>query len=225
MTLIIVGASDRRRLDDTVSAFVDAGFERIEELDGVRDGDLVLGLTDGAVELLREADRRGIKYLLVHDGEDDGQVGGTYDRAHHRIDAPRRRRELAQHLRGRKRPLVTCLAFGYKNGAPSDAAFVFDTRFLDNPYWVPELRPLSGRDPEVAQYVMKQPEAGRLLEDVQRMVRDLVPLYEEKGMMHVVVAFGCSGGRHRSVVLAKELAERLRQLDGIDVDFVTRDIE
>jgi len=57
------------------------------------------------------------------------------------------------------------------------------------------------------------------------MVRDLVPLYEQKGMMHVVVAFGCSGGRHRSVVLAKELAERLRQLDGIDVDFVTRDIE
>src|SRR5256885_9544130 len=129
MTLVIVGASDRNRLEDTVSAFVAAGFERIEQLDGVRDEDLVLGVKSGAVELLREADRRGLKYLLVHDGADDGQIGGTYDRAHHRIDAPRRRAELAQHLRSRTQPLVTCLPFSYKNGAPSDAALVFDTRF------------------------------------------------------------------------------------------------
>jgi hypothetical protein len=225
VTAVFVGASDAERLDATIDAFVEAGFERIGDLDAVRESDVVLGIDGHAAELLREADRRGIKYLLVHDGVDDGQVGGTYDRAHHRIDTARRREELAQHLRSRKRPLVTCLAFAYKNGAPSDAALVFDTRFLDNPYWVDELRPLTGRDAAVARYVMRQPEARRLVDDVGKIVADLVPLYAAKGIKHVVVAFGCSGGRHRSVVLAAELAQRLKEIEGIDVDFVTRDID
>ena len=77
----------------------------------------------------------------------------------------------------------------------------------------------------MAEFVLKQPAAAHFLDDVQRMVSDLVPLYEEKGMKHVVVAFGCSGGRHRSVALAAELARRLREQEGIDVDFVTRDID
>src|SRR2546422_598941 len=130
----------------------------------------------------------------------DGHTGGTYERAHHRIGAAQRD-ELAQHLRSRERPLITCLAFAYKNGAPSEAALLVDARFLDNPYWIPELRDLSGRDPAVAEFVMKQPAAGHLLEDVQRIVRDLLPLYQEKGRMHIVVAFGCTGGRHRAGVL------------------------
>ena len=225
MNLVIVGASNADRLEAAVAAFQAAGFRRIEELDGPAEGDFVLGVAEGAVELLRDADRRGLHYWLVHDGEDDHVPGGTYDRAHHRIDAPRRRQELAEHLRSREKPLVTCMAFGYKSGAPADAALVFDARFLDNPYWVPELRPLSGRDPAVADFVMKQPGAGRLLDDVQSMVDDLVPLYEAKGMKHVVVAFGCSGGRHRSVALAAELARRLGEGGGIDVEFVTRDID
>jgi hypothetical protein len=224
VTLVIVGGSSADRLEDAISAFEAAGFRRISKLDEAAEGDVVLGVGDGAVELLREADRRAINYWLVHDGEDDHVLGGTYDRAHHRLDAPRRRAELAQHLRSRAKPLVTCMAFGYKSGAPADAALVFDTRFLDNPYWVPELRPLSGRDPKVADYVMKQPEAARLLDHVQRIVDELVPLYAAKGMKHIVVAFGCSGGRHRSVALAAELARRLGESDGIDVDFVTRDI-
>jgi UPF0042 nucleotide-binding protein len=116
------------------------------------------------------------------------------------------------------------MAFGYKSGAPADAALVFDARFLDNPYWVPELRPLSGRDPAVADYVLRQRQAVPFLDHVERMVRDLVPLYEAKGMKHVVVAFGCSGGRHRSVALAAELARRLEASDNFEVDFVTRDI-
>ena len=224
MTLVIVGASNPERLEESVAVFVAAGFRRIDELDGAREGDFVLGLSDGGADLLRDADRKAIKYVLVHDGDDDGHAGGTYERAHHRIEAGQRS-ELATHLRSRERPLVTCLAFGYKNGAPADAALLIDARFLDNPYWVPELRDLSGRDSAVSEFVMKQPAAHRLLDDVQRMVRDLLPLYQEKGRMHVVVAFGCTGGRHRSVVLASELARRLRQTDGVDVDFVTRDID
>ena len=224
MTLVIVGAANQQRLDGAIAAFEAAGFERVEALDGLGDGDFVLGAADGGAELLREADRRGIKYALVHDGDDDGHAGGTYERAHHRIEAGQRE-DLAAHMRSRTRPLVTCLAFGYKNGAPSDATLLVDARFLDNPYWVPELRELSGRDDPVVDFVMRQPAAGRMLDDVERMVGDLLPLYREKGRMHIVVAFGCTGGRHRSVVLASELARRLDEKDGIDVDFVTRDID
>src|SRR5947208_16312334 len=115
MTLVIVGAANRERMDDAVTAFEAAGYTRIEELDRVGEGDLVLGVSDGGADLLRAADRRAIKYVLVHDGEDDRHQGGTFERAHHRIEAPERG-ELAQHLRGRQRPLVTCLAFAYKNG-------------------------------------------------------------------------------------------------------------
>ena len=224
MNLVIVGASNADRMEAAVAAFEAAGYQRIDELDGLSDADLVLGISDGGAELLREADRRAIKYVLVHDGDADGHAGGTYERAHHRIEAGQRQ-ELAEHLRGRARPLVTCLAFAYKNGAPADAALLIDARFLDNPYWVPELRDLSGRDAAVADFVLKQPAARRLLDDIERIVRELLPLYQEKGRMHVVVAFGCTGGRHRSVVLASELARRLGENDGIDVDFVTRDID
>ncbi|TMF91925.1 MAG: hypothetical protein E6H82_10115 [Chloroflexi bacterium] len=223
MTLVIVGASTVQRMDDAVRAFEAGGFARIDELDGAREGDLVLGVSDGGAELLREADRRAIDYVLIHDGEDDRHDGGTFQRAHYRIDESRRG-ELVEHLRSRERPLITCLAFGYKNGAPADAAIVIDVRFLDNPYWVPELRDLSGRDAAVAEFVMKQPAAGRLLDDVTQMTRDFLPLYLNGRRKHVVVAFGCSGGRHRSVVLAEQLADRLREIEGVDVDFVTRDI-
>lgn len=224
MNLVIVGASNAGRMESAVAAFQAVGFERIDHLDGLRDSDFVLGVSDGGADLLREADRRQIKYVLVHDGDSDGHTGGTYERAHHRIEAGQRD-ELAHHLLSRTRPLVTCLAFGYKNGAPSEAALLIDARFLDNPYWVPELREKSGRDPAVADYVLKQPAARRLLDDIERIVRELLPLYQEKGRMHVVVAFGCTGGQHRSVVLASELARRLDENDGIDVDFVTRDID
>jgi len=223
VTLVIVGASTVQRMDDAVRAFEAGGFARIDELDGAREGDLVLGVSDGGAELLREADRRAIDYVLIHDGEDDRHDGGTFQRAHYRIDESRRG-ELVEHLRSRERPLITCLAFGYKNGAPADAAIVIDVRFLDNPYWVPELRDLSGRDAAVAEFVMNQPAAGRLLDDVTQMTRDFLPLYLNGRRKHVVVAFGCSGGRHRSVVLAEQLADRLREIEGVDVDFVTRDI-
>src|SRR5215472_9565097 len=145
MNLVILGASTHDRMEGAVHVFEAAGFERIDGLDGLRDTDFVLGVSDGGADLLREADRRQIKYVLVHDGDTDGHAGGTYERAHHRIEAGQRE-ELARHLRSRTRPLVTCLAFGYKNGAPPDAALLIDARFLDNPYWVAALRELSGRD-------------------------------------------------------------------------------
>src|SRR5256885_9492962 len=92
------------------------------------------------------------------------------------------------------------------------------------PYGTPPLRAPTALDPGVADFVMRQPPAVKLLDDLLRMVTDLMPLYREKGRMHLVVAFGCTGGQHRSVVLAAEMARRLRERDEIDVDFVTRDL-
>ena len=223
MTLVVLGVSAADSLDHDLEVFEAAGFQRLRDMATIPEGDSVLGVTGGGAELLRDADRIGLKYVLVHEGQSDGHSGGTYERAHHRVEAAELS-ELANHLRSRKRPLITCLAFGYKNGAPADAALLIDARFLDNPYWVPELRERTGHDPAVAEFVLSQPAAVRLLDDLHRMVTDLMPLYREKGRMHLVIAFGCTGGRHRSVVLASEMANRLRAIDGIDVDFVTRDI-
>lgn len=223
MTLVVLGASKREDVDRDLDVFEDAGFIRMRDFATIPEGDAVLGVSGGGVELLRDADRIGLKYVLVHEGLSDGHSGGTYDRAHHRVELAELL-ELANHLRSRPRPLVTCLAFGYKNGAPADAALLIDARFLDNPYWDPHLRERTGHDQEVIDFVMKQPSASKLLADLERMVRDLLPLYHEKGRSHLVVAFGCTGGQHRSVVLASEMAKRLRDVDGIDVDFVTRDI-
>ncbi len=223
MTLVVVGSVGTERLEEDLEVFEAAGFQRLRDFATVPEGDSVLGVAGGGAELLRDADRIGLKYVLVHEGDSDGEAGGTYERAHHRVTAANLG-ELAQHLRGRKRPLVTCLAFGYKNGAPADAALLIDTRFLDNPYWVPQLRERTGRDPQVAEFVLRQPPAVKLLDDLQRIIGDLMPHYHEKGRTHLVVAFGCTGGRHRSVVLAAEMARRLQGMDGVDVEFVTRDV-
>ena len=223
MTLVVVGASSAADLERDLEIFESAGFRRMRDFATIPEGDAVLGVAGGGAELLEDADRIGLKYVLVHEGAADGHAGGSYERAHHRVELAELG-ELATHLRSRARPLVTCLAFGYKHGAPADAALLIDARFLDNPYWDPELRERTGHDQAVIDYVMKQPAAKKVLTDLEGMVRDLLPLYREKGRMHLVVAFGCTGGQHRSVVLASEMARRLRTVDGIDVDFVTRDI-
>ena len=223
MTLVVLGTNEAEDLEQDLEVFEAAGFHRLRDFATIPEGDSVLGVAGGGAELLRDADRIGLKYVLVHDGSSDGEPGGTYERAHHRVESGQLA-ELARHLRTRRRPLVTCLAFGYKNGAPADAALLIDARFLDNPYWVPELRDRTGRDPEVAEFVLKQPQAVKLLDDLETIVGDLLPHYHEKGRMHLVVAFGCTGGRHRSVVLAGEMARRLEKRDGLDVEFVTRDV-
>lgn len=172
---------------------------------------------------LREADRQGIRYTLVHVGPDDGEPEGTYARAHHRV-VPADLSVLASKLRARERMLVTCLAFAFKNGLPAGADWVVDVRFLDNPYWVEELRPLDGRDQPVRDYVLGQAAAGEALDNLERTLRPLVPLYHERGRMELMVAFGCTGGRHRSIVLAAEMARRLSTLEEVDVEFVARDL-
>ena len=224
MTLVIVGGATEHELEEGVGVFLDTGFQLARWLSPFDDADGVLALRgDGAV-ILKDADARGIRYVLVHVGPDDGKQGGSHDRAHHRVDVAQLR-ELAQQLKSRERMLVTCVAFGYKRGIPDGAAWVVDVRLLDNPYWVDELRPLDGRDPRVREFVLEQPAARDLLDNLERTLKDALPHYRERGRSHLMVAFGCTGGRHRSVAMAREMAARLERIDGVDVEFTARDLE
>lgn len=165
-------------------------------------------------------DSAGLRYTLVHVGPDDGEPEGSFARAHHRIaldQAP----VLAQRLQPRERKRVTCLAFAYKSGLPQDAAWLIDVRFLDNPYWVEELLPMDGRDPAVATYVLRQAAAVELMDRLEAALRWVIPLYQRD---ELTVAFGCTGGRHRSVALAAEMARRLGDMGSVDVEFVARDL-
>jgi UPF0042 nucleotide-binding protein len=107
---------------------------------------------------------------------------------------------------------ATVVSFGYKYGLPVDADLVVDCRFLPNPHWVPELRPLSGRDSEVRDYVLSQPGAHEFLDGYGELLRILVNGYRHEGKRYLTLAVGCTGGKHRSVAMAEELATRLRSL-------------
>jgi hypothetical protein len=224
VTLVIVGGTSEPELDEAVGVFIDTGFQLARWLAPFDDADGVLPLRGDSAVVLKDADERGIKYVLIHVGPDDGKAGGSHDRAHHRVDVAQLR-ELAQQLKSRERMLITCLAFGYKRGIPEGAAWVVDVRLLDNPYWVDELRPLDGRDARVREFVLAQPAAKDLLDNLERTLKDALPHYRDRGRSQLIVAFGCTGGRHRSVAMAKEMAARLERLDGVDVEFTPRDLD
>lgn len=124
-----------------------------------------------------------------------------------------RARELRQMIRDRYGTRgvlhLVLMSFGFKSGLPSFADLVFDVRCLQNPYDVPELRPRTGFDPEVATYVLGQADATVLLEHIERFLRFLVPRSVREGRSYLTVALGCTGGQHRSVALVEELAARL----------------
>jgi UPF0042 nucleotide-binding protein len=101
------------------------------------------------------------------------------------------------------------MSFGFKSGLPTFADLVFDVRFLANPYYLPELRPLTGLDPKVSDYVLGQPEAGELLDHLERYLRFMVPGSVREGRSYLTAAIGCTGGQHRSVALTERLAARL----------------
>ena len=156
------------------------------------------------------------RYILVHVGADDGEVGGSFTRAHHRITAAEAA-ALAERLRPRERMLVRCLAFGYKHGPPPAANFLLDVRTLPNPFWEPALRDLDGRDQAVRDYVLADPRARQMLDDAEALLRSAIPLAFEDERYEYTIAFGCTGGRHRSLALAIEMATRLTDLHHVDL--------
>jgi RNase adapter protein RapZ len=101
-------------------------------------------------------------------------------------------------------------SFGFKHGLPLDADIVMDVRFLPNPHWEEALRPLTGHDPAVREFVLDRPETIEFLDRFDDLLKALLPAYQAEGRSYLTVAIGCTGGRHRSVSIAEELATRLR---------------
>lgn len=118
---------------------------------------------------------------------------------------------------------ATVVSFGYKYGLPVDADLVVDCRFLPNPHWVPELRPKTGRDTAVRDYVLGQRGAKEFLDAYAEVLRLLADGYEREGKHYVTLAVGCTGGKHRSVAMAEQIAARLRD-EGIEVQVAHRDL-
>ena len=125
---------------------------------------------------------------------------------------------------GDRAMVVNVVSFGFKHGTPRDADLVFDVRFLDNPHWVDELRPLTGRDQQVVDYVFSRPLAKEFMERLCALLDIMVPAFIEDGKRYLTIAIGCTGGRHRSVALAERLAGYLRQFD-VSVQLEHRDCE
>jgi UPF0042 nucleotide-binding protein len=122
-----------------------------------------------------------------------------------------------------RRMVVSVLSFGYKYGVPPEADFVFDARFLPNPNFVPRLRRLSGADPQVVAYLSRQPETAAFVRRILSLVRFVLPRHEREGRSYLTIALGCTGGRHRSVMLANAVGAAVRK-KGFPVRVVHRDL-
>ena len=137
--------------------------------------------------------------------------------------------ELRAHLTERfqkkssdKNILVSCVSFGFKHGVPEDADLVFDVRFLPNPHFVPEFRPLTGRDPRVAKYIRSFPQTQEFINRISELLVYLLPHYVREGKSYLTISFGCTGGQHRSVMIAEDVGKHLRTA-GYRVKVVHRD--
>ncbi|MGX7828735.1 RNase adapter RapZ [Actinokineospora sp. 24-640] len=119
---------------------------------------------------------------------------------------------------------VTVLSFGYKYGLPMDADLVMDVRFLPNPFWIPELKDLTGRDGDVRNYVLSQEGAEEFLDRYHELLRLIGAGFRREGKRYLTLAVGCTGGKHRSVAISEELARRLSDNDGMAVKVVHRDL-
>ncbi len=119
---------------------------------------------------------------------------------------------------------VTVLSFGYKYGLPMDSDLVMDVRFLPNPFWIPELRDQSGLDGDVRNYVLGQEGAEEFLQQYHELLRLVGAGYKREGKRYLTLAVGCTGGKHRSVAISEELANRLSKEDGMAVKVVHRDL-
>ncbi len=119
--------------------------------------------------------------------------------------------------------IIRVLSFGFKYGIPADADLVFDVRFLPNPFYIDELKLMTGNDAPVHDYVMSFPEAGEFLERVSSLLQFLIPNYVKEGKHQLVIGIGCTGGKHRSVTLAGEIYDRLKKQGKYGITITHRD--
>jgi len=159
------------------------------------------------------------------------RLGGVRERAEIVIDTTELnvhdlRRTIVDRFGGRRAEggtQVTVMSFGYKHGLPPDADLVFDCRFLPNPHWVEHLRPLTGLDRDVQQYVASFDLTDRFLEELLPLLELLLPAYVDEGKSLLTIAFGCTGGRHRSVSMVERVAEWFRER-GVEPGVRHRDV-
>jgi UPF0042 nucleotide-binding protein len=105
--------------------------------------------------------------------------------------------------------LISCVSFGFSKGVPEDADLMFDVRFLPNPHFVPKFRPFTGRNPKVAKYILSFPQTKEFINRISELLVYLIPHYIHEGKSYLTIAFGCTGGKHRSVLIAEEVTKRL----------------
>ncbi len=119
--------------------------------------------------------------------------------------------------------LISCVSFGYREGVPDDADLVFDVRFLPNPHFIPKFRPLTGRHPELAKYIRSFPQTREFIQRISELLIYLIPHYIREGKSYLTIAFGCTGGKHRSVMIAEDVKKRLAKA-GYNVKVGHRDL-
>jgi UPF0042 nucleotide-binding protein len=175
-----------------------------------------MGRSDTVVKSIRAERKRLDPIRNVADIVLDTTKFNVHDlRAH--INAQFEREESDQTL------MVSSNSFGFKNGVPTEADLVFDVRFLPNPHFVPEFRKLTGKDPKVAKYVRQFPQTKEFLDKTMDLLKFLLPHYIKEGKSYLTVAFGCTGGQHRSVFFAEEMKKRL-EMEGHRVKTLHRDM-
>ncbi len=205
-----------RGTDDTRVLFLDAtDAALVRRFESVRrphplqgDGTLLDGIT---AERARVAELRSQSDLVIDTSELNIHQLATLVAEHFAaVDEPTTR--------------VTVLSFGYKYGLPADADHVADCRFLPNPYWIPELKPLTGKDSAVSEYVLGLAGASEFIDRYVEALRPVLDGYGRENKRHATIALGCTGGKHRSVALAEELKSRLSTLPGVAVSIKHRDL-
>jgi len=140
------------------------------------------------------------------------------------LDARLRFKKLAESFSSRL--TLSLISFGFKYGTPMDVDTLLDVRFLPNPHYDPDLRPLTGHDAPVKDAVLGSEDCGRFLEKACDLISFLIPRYDAEGKTYFTLGIGCTGGRHRSVAIVEELARRLNELDtGVDLFVRHRDVE
>ncbi|MEV6814678.1 RNase adapter RapZ [Micromonospora sp. NPDC051296] len=195
--------------------FVDADDEvLIRRFESVRRSHPLQG--DG-----RLADGIAVERGLLEEARDQADV--IIDTSHLNVNQLRRRIEELFGGEDARRLRLTVISFGFKYGLPPDADFVLDARFLPNPYWVPELREHTGREEAVSAYVLGQEGADAFVTGYADLVNATTAGFEREGKRYLTVAVGCTGGKHRSVAIAEELAARLRRV-GLAANAQHRDL-
>lgn len=204
---------------------LDAALAELREM-GARTRILFLDASDGALVRRFEASRRvhpladgdrvshGIARERVLLEELKGQADLIVDTT--KLNVHELRDRLGELFSGDETSAgelqTSLVSFGYKHGVPVDVDLLFDCRFLPNPHWVDRLRALPGTDPKVRRYVLQQPDAKAFLDELERLFGLLLPAYVREGKAYLAIGVGCTGGRHRSVVIATELAKVVERL-------------